>query len=55
MSALVRDLLIKLAGEFNSEQRKALQKEVLATVRRFRAGVRLTRDQGHDRIGTAQS
>jgi plasmid stability protein len=50
LSALVRDLLMKLGDEEpNSEQRKRLQKEVLATVRRFRAGGRLSRDQAHDR------
>jgi hypothetical protein len=50
ISALVRDFLMKLeAGESDSEQRKRLQKQVLATVRRFRAAGRLTRDQAHDR------
>lgn len=50
ISALVRDFLMKLeAGESDSEQRKRLQKEVLATVRGFRASGRLTRDQVHDR------
>jgi plasmid stability protein len=50
ISALVRDFLMKLeAEESDSEQRKRLQKEVLATVRRFRASARLTRDQVHDR------
>jgi plasmid stability protein len=50
VSALVRDFLMKLeAEESDSEQRKRLQKEVLATVRGFRAGGRLTRIQVHDR------
>ena len=50
VSALVRDFLMKLEDEeSDTEQRKRLQKEVLATVRRFRAGGRLTRNQAHDR------
>jgi plasmid stability protein len=50
VSALVRDFLMTLENEESDlEQRKRLQKEVLATVRRFRAGGRLTRNQVHDR------
>ena len=50
LSALVREFLMKLGDEeSDSERRKRLQKEVLATVRRFRAGDRLTRDQAHAR------
>jgi hypothetical protein len=50
VSALVRGFLMHLGeGESDSERGKRLQKEVLATVRRFRAGDRLNRDQVHDR------
>jgi plasmid stability protein len=50
VSALVRDFLMKLGQEeSDSERRKRLQKEVFATIRRFRAGDRLTRSQVHDR------
>ena len=50
VSALVRGFLMHLGeGETDSECGKRLQKEVLATVRQFRAGDRLTRDQVHDR------
>jgi plasmid stability protein len=50
LSALVREFLTKLVDtESDLERRKRLQKEVLATVRRFRAGDRLTRNQVHDR------
>jgi hypothetical protein len=50
VSALVRGFLMKLGEEeSDSERGKRLQKEVLATVRRFRAGDRLTRNQVHDR------
>ena len=50
LSAMVRDFLLKLGQEeTDSERRKRLQAEVLSTVRRFRAGDRLTRDQVHER------
>lgn len=50
LSGLVRGLLMKLeAAESDTERRKRLQKEVCATIRRFRAGDRLTRSQAHDR------
>ena len=50
LSALVRGLLMKLESEeSDSERRKRLQNEVRATIRRFRAGDRLTRNQAHDR------
>ena len=47
----VENITISLlpAEESDSERRKRLQKEVFATIRRFRAGGRLTRDQVHDR------
>lgn len=50
VSALVRQFLVQLGGaESDFERRKRLQGEVLATVRRFRAGDRLTRRQVHER------
>ena len=50
VSALVREFLMKLdSGESDFERGKRLQKEVTATIRRFRASDRLTRDQVHDR------
>ena len=50
VSALVRGFLVKLGQEESeSERRKRLQKEVFASIRRFRAGDRLTRNQVHDR------
>ena len=50
LSAMVRDFLMKLGQEeTDSERRKRLQAQVLSTVRRFRAGDRLTRDQVHER------
>ena len=50
VSALVREFLSKLAEEESDfERRKRLQKEVLASVRRFRASDRLNREAIHDR------
>lgn len=50
VSALVRDLLIQLtAGRSEFERRKQLQQKALASIRRFRAGDRLDRNQLHDR------
>lgn len=50
VSALVREFLHRLGGEESDfEKGKRLQDEVLATVRRFRAGDRLTRDAVHRR------
>ncbi|PYQ30655.1 MAG: hypothetical protein DMF56_07545 [Acidobacteria bacterium] len=50
VSALVRDLLTEFADEESDfEQRKRLQDEVLASIRSFRAGDRLTREEAHDR------
>ena len=47
VSALVRDFLESLGDEESDfARRKRLQAEVLASVRRFRAGGRLTRDKG---------
>jgi plasmid stability protein len=50
VSALVRDFLAKLGTtESDFERRRRLQGEVLATIRKFRAGDRLTRSRVHDR------
>lgn len=50
VSALVRDFLEKVAQtESDFDRRRRLQDEVLATVTRFRAGDRLSRDKVHDR------
>jgi plasmid stability protein len=50
LSAVVRDFLIGFAGgETEFEMRKRLEKETLASIRAFRAGDRLTREEVHDR------
>ena len=50
VSAMVREFLAGLGDEEPElERRKRLQAEVLASVRSFRAGDRLRRDQVHDR------
>lgn len=50
VSALVRDFLMDLAVEESEfERRKRLQTEVLKTIRSFRAGDRLTREDAHGR------
>ena len=50
VSALVREFLLSLAEEESDfERRKRLQKEVLASIKRFRAGDRLRRDAVHHR------
>ena len=50
VSALVREFLATLADdESEFDRRKRLQHEVLATITRFRAGSRLSRDRVHDR------
>ena len=50
VSALVREVLAGLGDEESDfERRKRLQAEVLASVRRFKAGGRLKRDEVHDR------
>lgn len=52
VSAMVRDFLTSL-GDDDSEfvQRKKLQDDVLGSIRAFRAGKRLTRDEVHRRSG----
>jgi plasmid stability protein len=50
VSALVREFLTGLGREESDFERgKRLQDEVLATIRRFRGGNRLTRDAVHRR------
>ena len=50
VSALVRQFLMTLGeGESDFERRKRLQADVLAGVRSFRAGDRLSRNQAHGR------
>jgi plasmid stability protein len=50
VSAVVRDFLADFArGETDFERRKALQDQTLASVRAFRGGTRLTRDETHER------
>ena len=50
VSALVREYLSSLAeDESEFDRRKRLQDEVLASLGRFRAGDRLTREQAHNR------
>ena len=50
VSALVREFLAKLAEEESDfERRKSLQSKVLASIRSFRAGDRLSRDKAHER------
>ena len=50
VSALVRQFLAGIGNdEPDLERRKRLQAQVLASIRRFRAGGRLSRDEAHDR------
>lgn len=50
VSALVREFLLRLGeDESDFERRKRLQDEVLASIRRFRAGDRLKRHEVHGR------
>lgn len=50
VSAAVREFLIAYAGqETDFERRKRLQDETLASVERFRATDRLSREDVHDR------
>ncbi len=51
VSALVRDFLAGLAQEESDfERRRRLQDEILASVKSFSAGDRLTRDEVHNRF-----
>lgn len=50
ISAVVRNFLIEFAGgETDFERRKKLQAQTLASIRAFRAGDRLTREEVHRR------
>lgn len=50
VSALVREFLMKLGQqETDTERRKRLQAEVLATIGTFRAADRVGRDEAHGR------
>ena len=50
VSALVREFLTSLGEEESDfERRKRLQAEVLASIKDFRAGDRMTRDEAHER------
>ena len=50
VSALVRQYLITLAEEESDfERRKRLQQEVLASIKAFSGGDRLSREEAHDR------
>jgi len=50
VSALVREFLVTLGEEESRfQRRKRLQDEVVASIRRFGASDRLTRDEIHDR------
>lgn len=50
VSALVREFLLKLGeDESDYERRRRLQTEVLASLKDFRAGNRVTREEAHER------
>jgi plasmid stability protein len=50
VSAVVRDFLVDFARrETDFERRRALQDQTLASIRAFRGGSRLTREQVHER------
>ncbi len=50
VSALVREFLTSLSEEESDfERRRRLQAEVLASVKDFRAGDRMTREEAHER------
>ena len=50
VSALVREFLIGLAEEESEfDRRRRLQAEVIATIKKFRAGDRVSRDEAHER------
>jgi plasmid stability protein len=50
VSALVREFLTGLGEEESDfERRKRIQAEVLASVKDFRAGDRMTREEAHER------
>lgn len=49
VSALVREFLETLDAQTDFERRAQLERETLASIKRFRAGDRLKRRAGHDR------
>jgi plasmid stability protein len=50
LSAVVREFLTRFAeGETDFERRKRLQEQTLASVKSFRAGSRLSREEVHRR------
>ena len=50
VSALVREFLTQLSGaESDFDRRRRLQDDLLATIGRFRAGTRVSRDKAHAR------
>ena len=50
VTALVREYLVSLGNEESDfERRKRLQAEVLASIKDFRAGDRMTRAEAHER------
>ena len=50
VSALVREFLLRLGeDESDYERRRRLQTEVLASLKDFRAGNRVTREEAHER------
>ena len=50
LSSVVREFLVQFAGgETDYDRRKRLQAETLASIKNFRAGDRLTREETHDR------
>lgn len=50
LSALVREILVELTeDESDFDRRKRLQDDVIASIRRFRASDRLSREEIHDR------
>jgi plasmid stability protein len=50
LSAVVRRFLVEFAGgETDFERRRKLQNQTLTSIRAFRAGERLTRDEAHRR------
>ena len=50
VTALVREFLTSLGEEESDfERRKRLQEQVLASVKDFRAGDRMTREEAHER------
>jgi hypothetical protein len=55
VSALVREFLTGLAStDSDFDRRKRLQDDILASIDRFRAGDRLTRDEVHRRRRAAR-